>query len=70
MTSYSSITNVKGIKLNFLKVLKVKSFFSPVVYAAERLLAGDVIHQDEAHGSPVVGGGDGAVPLLARCVLR
>ena len=40
------------------------------MHAAERLLAGHVIHQDEAHGSPVVGGGDGAIALLPRSVLR
>lgn len=37
--------------------------------AAERLLVGDVVHEYEAHGAPVVGGGDGPVPLLARRVL-
>ena len=38
--------------------------------AAEWLLAGHVVHQYEAHGAPVVGGGDGAVPLLPRRVLQ
>ena len=38
--------------------------------AAERLLTGDVVHQYEAHGPPVVGSGDGAVPLLASSVLN
>ncbi len=38
--------------------------------AAERLLVGDVIHKDEAHGAPVVGSRDGPVPLLPRCVLK
>lgn len=37
---------------------------------AERLLVGDVIHQDEAHGASVVGCRDGPVPLLARRVLK
>ena len=43
---------------------------SPVMHAAERLLVGDVIHEDEAHGAPVVSRGDGPVPLLSRCVLH
>lgn len=38
--------------------------------AAEGLLVGDVVHQDEAHGAPVVGRRDGAVPLLAGRVLQ
>jgi hypothetical protein len=38
--------------------------------AAERLLVGDVIHEDKAHGAPVVGSRDGPVPLLPRCVLK
>ena len=37
---------------------------------AERLLAGHVVHEDEAHGAPVVGGGDGPVALLAGSVLE
>ena len=36
--------------------------------AVEGLLLGDVVHDDGAHGVPVVGGGDGAVALLARGV--
>merc|ERR1719431_583935 len=36
--------------------------------AAEGLLVGDVVHEDEAHGAAVVGRGDGPVPLLARRV--
>jgi hypothetical protein len=38
--------------------------------AAERLLVGDVIHEDKAHGAPVVGSRDGPVPFLPRCVLK
>lgn len=45
-------------------------FYPPVLYGAERLLAGDVIHEQEAHGSSVEGGGDGPVALLPRCVLE
>lgn len=33
-----------------------------------RTLLGDVVHQQGAHGSAVVGAGDGSVALLARCV--
>ena len=40
------------------------------MYTAERLLAGHVVHEDEAHGAPVVGGGDGPVALLAGGVLE
>ena len=37
---------------------------------AKRLLVGDVIHEDEAHGTPVVGSGDCAVALLSSCILH
>lgn len=42
---------------------------SPVLHGGEGLLVGHVIHEQEAHGSAVVGCGDGAVALLARRVL-
>ena len=42
---------------------------SPVLDGVEGLLIRDVIHQDETHGPPVVGGGDGSVSLLPRRVL-
>lgn len=42
----------------------------PVLDGVEGLLIGDVIHQDEAHGTTVVGCGDGAVALLPSCVLE
>jgi hypothetical protein len=42
---------------------------SPVLHGVEGLLVGDVVHQDETHGPPVIGGGDGPVPLLPCCVL-
>lgn len=42
---------------------------SPVLHGVEGLLVGDVVHQDEAHGPAVIGGGDGAVPLLPGRVL-
>lgn len=41
----------------------------PVLHSIEGLLVGDVVHEDEAHGTPVVGCRDGPVPLLPRCVL-
>lgn len=41
----------------------------PVLHSIEGLLVGDVVHEDEAHGAPVVGCRDGPVPLLPRCVL-
>ena len=43
--------------------------FSPVMNAAERLLVGDVVHQNESHSPAVVGCGDCAVPFLASSVL-
>lgn len=42
---------------------------SPVLHSGEGLLVGDVIHEQEAHGSTVVGCGYGPVALLACCVL-
>lgn len=43
---------------------------SPVLHGAERLLIGDVVHENEAHSPTVVGSGDGPVSLLACCVLH
>lgn len=43
---------------------------SPVLDGAERLLARDVVHEQEAHGSSVVRRGDGPVALLSCGVLR
>ena len=40
----------------------------PVLDVIETLLVGDVIHQHDAHGAPVVGRGDRPEPLLARRV--
>ena len=40
----------------------------PVLDVVETLLVGDVIHQHDAHGAPVVGRGDRPEPLLARSV--
>ena len=40
----------------------------PVADIGERLLVGDVVHEENAHGAAVVGGGDGAKPLRAGSV--
>ena len=40
----------------------------PVLDVVETLFVGDVIHQHDAHGAPVVGRGDRPEPLLARRV--
>lgn len=42
----------------------------PVLHSVEGLLIGDVIHEDEAHGSAVVSGGDSPVPLLPCRILE
>lgn len=40
----------------------------PFADVLKALGVGDVIDQHDAHGSSVVGGGDGVEPFLARCV--
>ncbi len=40
----------------------------PFADVFEALGIGDVVDQHDAHGSSVVGGGDGVEPFLARCV--
>lgn len=40
----------------------------PVLHRTERVLVGDVIHEQEAHGSSVVGRSDRTVALLPCCV--
>lgn len=47
----------------------VVSQYLPVLHSGEGLLVGNVIHEQEAHGSSVVCCGDRTVALLARCVL-
>lgn len=42
---------------------------SPVLHAVERLLVGDVVHENEPHGAPVIRRRDGPVTFLARRVL-
>lgn len=48
--------------------MAIRERLGPILYGVEGLLIGDVIHQDEAHGSAVIGRCDGTVPLLAGCV--
>jgi hypothetical protein len=52
-----------------MEMMEPSTFYSPVLNCVEGVLVGDVIHQQEAHGSSVVGCGDGTVALLSRCVL-
>ena len=47
---------------------KVNYTHSPNSDGLEGVHIGQIKHEDEAHGSPVVGGGDGAIPLLSRCI--
>lgn len=42
----------------------------PVLNCIEGVLVSDVIHKQEAHGSSVVGCGNGAISLLSCCVLE
>jgi len=42
----------------------------PILHRVETVLVGNVVHQDEAHRSTVVGCGDGTVPLLTSRVLK
>lgn len=51
-------------------MLRALCWRSPVLHGVEGFLVGDVVHEDEAHGPAVVGGGDGAVPLLPGRVLE
>lgn len=44
--------------------------YPPVLHGTEGLLARDVIHQQEPHGSSVVSCSDGPVALLSGCVLK
>ena len=40
----------------------------PVADIGERLLVCDIVHEENAHGAAIVGGGDGAKPLRAGSV--
>lgn len=53
-----------------MNINKTDASGSPVLHAVERLLVGDVVHEYEPHGAPVVRRRDGPVTLLARRVLR
>ncbi len=43
---------------------------SPVLNCIEGVLVSDVVHEQEAHGSSVIGCGDGTVALLPCCILH
>lgn len=43
---------------------------SPVLHCIEGVLVSDVIHEQEAHGSSVVGCGYSTVALLPCCILH
>lgn len=47
----------------------VISKHSPVLHSGEGLLVGNIIHEQEAHGSAVVGCGDCTIAFLSCCVL-
>ena len=47
------------------KHTRAKHTHAPVADVGEGLLVGDVVHQQNTHGATIVGGGDGAEPLLA-----
>lgn len=49
---------------------KIITFFLPVLHCIEGFFTGDVIHEDEAHGTSVVGCSDGPVPFLSSCILE
>lgn len=43
---------------------------APVLHRAERVLVGDVVHEDEAHRAAIIGSGNGAIALLTGSVLK
>ena len=43
--------------------------FIPVLHCIEGVFTSDIIHEDEAHGSSVVGCSDGPVSFLSSCIL-
>lgn len=47
-----------------------QQYFIPVLHCIEGVFAGDIIHEDEAHGSSVVGCSDGPISFLSSCVLE
>lgn len=46
------------------------TYFIPVLHCIERVFTGDIIHEDEAHSSSVVGCRDGPVSFLSSCILE
>lgn len=51
-----------------MRVCYLVNIAQPFTDVLKALGVGDVIDQHDAHGSSVVGGGDGVEPLLARRV--
>lgn len=51
-------------------VTTVLQHFLPVLHSIEGVFTGDIIHEDKAHGSSVVGCGDGPVSFLSSCILQ
>ena len=70
-TSLSSVIHVTLVSQNHFLHISTGMFLNisdPVLDVIETLLVGDVVHQHDAHGAPVVSCGDGSEPLLARCI--
>ena len=44
------------------------NILDPVANVSKRLFVGDVVHEQDSHGSAIVGGGNGAEALLASRV--
>lgn len=51
-----------------VRALYLINVAQPFADVFKALGVGDVVDQHDAHGSSVVGGGDGVEPFLARCV--
>lgn len=47
-----------------------QQYFIPVLHCIEGVFTGDIVHEDKAHGSSVVGCSDGPVPFLSSCILE
>lgn len=47
-----------------------QQLFIPVLHCIEGVFTGDIVHEDEAHGSSVVGCSDGPVSFLSSCILE
>ena len=46
----------------------IPQLFQPPLHILVRLVLADIVHQQRAHGTAVVGARDGAVAFLASCV--